>query len=118
RTLQHAKAGDSTPILVVGRAADAEVLLRAIESGAVKKVRSVGILSPSVADRGQAIRGVSVVGGPDDLENVISELSKRDISVRRLLLTPDALAPEAKPESIVMRARRSGLATHRLPPLE
>ncbi len=38
RTLQHAKEGGSTPILVVGRTADADVLLRAIESGAVTKV--------------------------------------------------------------------------------
>src|SRR6266516_1765898 len=68
RTLQHAKAGDSTPILVVGRAADAEVLLRAIESGAVKKVRPAGILSPSPADRGQAIRGISVLGDPEAIE--------------------------------------------------
>ncbi len=68
RTLQHAKAGDSAPALVVGRAADAEVLLRAIESGAVTKIRPVGILSPSPADRGQAIRGISVLGDPDDLE--------------------------------------------------
>ncbi len=47
RTLQRAKIADSTPTLVLGRAADAEVLLRAIESGAVKKIWPVGILSPS-----------------------------------------------------------------------
>src|SRR5215510_15102617 len=33
RTVRHAKDGDSTPILLVGRTADAGVLLRAIESG-------------------------------------------------------------------------------------
>ena len=118
RTLQHAKAGGSTPILVVGRTADADVLLRAIESGAVTKIRPVGILSPSMADRGQAIRGISVFGGPDDIEGVITELSKRDINVTRLVLTPSALAPEAKPETILMRARRLGLATSRLPSLD
>jgi len=118
RTLQHAKAGGSTPILVVGRTADADVLLRAIESGAVTKIRPVGILSPSMADRGQAIRGISVFGGPDDIEGVITEFSKRDINVTRLVLTPSALAPEAKPETILMRARRLGLATSRLPSLD
>jgi FlaA1/EpsC-like NDP-sugar epimerase len=118
RTLRHAKAGDSTPILVVGRTADADVLLRAIESGAVMKIRPVGILSPSSADQGQTIRGVSVLGGPDDIENVITELSKRGINVTRLVLTPSGLAPEAKPETILMRARRIGLATSRLPSLD
>src|SRR5438876_1713209 len=118
RTLQHAKAGGSTPILVVGRTADADVLLRAIESGAVTKIRPVGILSPSMADRGQAIRGISVFGGPDDIEGVVAELSKSDINVTRLVLTPSALVPEAKPETILMRARRLGLATSRLPSLD
>ena len=49
RTLQHAKSGGSMPTLVVGRTADADVLLRAIESGAVTKIRPVGILSPSLS---------------------------------------------------------------------
>jgi O-antigen biosynthesis protein WbqV len=118
RMLQHARAGDSTPMLVLGRTADVDVLLRAIESGAVTKIQPVGILSPSLSDRGQAIRGISVVGGPDDLESVVAELSKRGTNVMRLVLTPSALAPEAKPETILMRARRLGLATSRLPSLD
>jgi FlaA1/EpsC-like NDP-sugar epimerase len=118
RTLQHAKAGDSIPALVVGVTADADVLLRAIESGAVMKIRLVGILSPSPADRGQAIRGVSVLGDPDDLERVVADLRGRGSDVTRLVLTPTALAPEAKPETILMRARRLGLATSRLPSLD
>ena len=36
----------------------------------------------------------------------------------RLVLTPSALEPEAKPETILMRARRLGLATSRLPSLD
>src|SRR5262245_32198697 len=49
RTIQHAKQGGSAPTLIVGRTADADVLLRAIESRAVTKVRPVGILAPSMA---------------------------------------------------------------------
>ena len=71
-----------------------------------------------MADRGQAIRGISVFGGPDDIEGVVAELSKRDINVTRIVLTPSALVPEAKPETILMRARRLGLATSRLPSLD
>ena len=55
RTLQRVKVTDATPTLIVGRTADAEILLRSIESGAVKKIWPVGILSPSPADRGQSI---------------------------------------------------------------
>jgi FlaA1/EpsC-like NDP-sugar epimerase len=118
RTLQHAKAGDSTPTLVVGRSADADMLLRAIESGAVTKIRPVGILSPSLADRGQALRGVSVLGDPDDVESVVADLASRDINVTRLVLTPSALVPDANPETLLMRARRLRLVTSRLPSLD
>jgi O-antigen biosynthesis protein WbqV len=118
RTLHHSRGGGSTPTLVVGRTADAEVLLRAIESGAVRKIDPVGILSPSSADRGQAIRGISVLGGPDDIEEVIADLRNRGVNMTRLVLTAAALAPEAQPETVLMRARRLGLVTSRLPSLD
>ena len=118
RTLQHAKAGEAAPILVLGRAADAEVLLRAIESGAVTKIRPVGILSSSRSDRGQAVRGIPVLGGVDDLEHVVADLANRGTRLARLVLTPSAFDPESKPETILMRARRLGLATNRLPGLD
>ncbi len=117
RALHHAKASEATPTLVLGRAADADVLLRAIESGAVTKVRPVGILSSSSADRHQSIRGVSVLGDMDDLEHIVADLADRDVKVTRLVLMPTALEPEARPETILMRARRLGLATSRLPAL-
>ena len=59
RTRHHAMASEQAATLVLGRAADAEVLLRAIESNAVKKIWPVGILSPSPADQGQWMRGVA-----------------------------------------------------------
>ncbi len=118
RTLMHAREDSAQPTLVLGRAADADVLLRAIESGAVSKVRPVGILSPSRADRSQAIRGVPVLGEFDDLEQVVADLTARGTSVSRIILTPTAFAPEAKPESLLMRARRLGLSTSRLPSLD
>ena len=118
RTLQRVKVGDATPTLVLGRAADAEVLLRGIESGAVRKIWPVGMLSPSPADRGQAIRGISVLGDIDDLERVFEDLANRGTRVTRLVMLPTALAPDARPESILIRARRLGLAMSQLPSLD
>ncbi len=118
RIRQRATYADSAPILVLGRAADAEVLLRAIESGAVKKIWPVGILSPSNADQGQSIRGVTVLGTLDELEATLANLAARGTPVARLVLAPSALAPEAHPEAILMRARRSGLPVSRLPSLD
>ncbi|MDB5601069.1 MAG: capsular biosynthesis protein [Xanthobacteraceae bacterium] len=118
RTLSRAKASDSVPTLVLGRAADAEVLLRGVENGAVKKIWPVGILSPSPADQGQAIRGVWVLGGFDDLESVVADLASRRTKVSRLVLTPSAFEPDAKPDATLMRAHRLGLTTSRLPSLD
>ena len=118
RTLQRVKIADAAAALVLGRAADAEVLLRSIESGAVKKIWPVGILSPSAADRGQSIRGIPVLGDIDDLERIVSDLETRGNRVTRLVLAPSALAPEARPEAILMRARRLGLTISQMPSLE
>jgi FlaA1/EpsC-like NDP-sugar epimerase len=118
RTRQHARSAESAPILILGRAADAEVLLRAIESGAVKKIWPVGILSPSPSDQGQSIRGIPVRGNFDDLESVVAELGNAGRRVARVVLTPSAFETEAKPETLLMQARRLGLATSRLPSLD
>ncbi|HET9714933.1 MAG TPA: nucleoside-diphosphate sugar epimerase/dehydratase [Pseudolabrys sp.] len=118
RTLQRARIADATPTLILGRAADAEVMLRAIESGAVKKIWPVGVLSPSPADRGQSIRGLRVLGDIDDLERTVADLEHRGERITRLILAPSALAPEARPESILIRARRLGLSMSQMPSLE
>src|SRR5947208_11604016 len=117
RTQQSVRGEHSLPTLVLGRAADAEVLLRAIESGAVSRVRPVGILSPSIADRGHCVRGIPVVGSLDDLEQVVRDSEARGTHIMRLIFTPTALVSEAAPESTLMRARRLGLQTSRLPAL-
>src|SRR5271169_4506250 len=118
RTRHHARAGAANPVLVLGRAADAEVLLRAIESGAVKKIWPVGVLSQSAGDQGQSIRGIPVLGYFDMLEAVVNDLAQRGRTITRVIFTPSALDPDAKPEATLMHARRLGLAVSRLPSLD
>jgi O-antigen biosynthesis protein WbqV len=117
RTQQQVKGPDAIPTLVVGRAADADVLLRAIENGAVRNVLPVGILSPSSADQDQELRDVPVRGYLGDLEATVVALRSQGIHVGRLVLTPSALAPELHPETMLMLARRLGLTASRLPSL-
>ncbi|WP_407059945.1 nucleoside-diphosphate sugar epimerase/dehydratase, partial [Bradyrhizobium liaoningense] len=118
RVRRHAKGSDAAPTLLIGRAADAEVLLRGIESGAIKHIWPVGVLSPSSADRGQFIRTVPVLGGIDDVEDVIADFAKRNKAIARLIMTPSAFEPEAHPEAILMRARKLGVIVNRMPSLE
>jgi FlaA1/EpsC-like NDP-sugar epimerase len=118
RTRHHARTEGASPTLLVGRAADAEILLRGIESGAVKHLWPIGVLSPSPADRGQLIRNIPVLGGIDDFEPVIADFASRNKPIARLVMTPSAFEPDARPESVLMRARRLGLIVSRLPSLE
>src|SRR5712664_1202740 len=118
RALHHARAEDAAPTLLIGRAAEVEILLRGIESGAVKRLWPVGLLSPSRADLGQLIRNIPVLGGIDDIEDIARDLASRDKPVARVVMAPSAFEPEAHPESFLMRARRLGLIVSRLPSLE
>ena len=118
RVRRHAQAEDASPALLVGRAADAEILLRGIENGAVKRLWPVGVLSPSAADRGQLIRNIPVLGGVHDVEDVIRDYARREKPIARVVMLPSAFEPEANPESVLMRARRLGLIVSRLPSLE
>src|SRR3954467_6861639 len=118
RTRHHARTEGASATLLIGRAADAEILLRGIESGAVKRLWPVGVLSPSPADRGQSIRNVPVQGGIEDFDDVIADFTKRKKPIARLVMTPSAFEPDARAESILMRARRLGLIVGRLPSLE
>ena len=118
RVRHHARSEDAAPALLVGRAADAEVLLRGIESGAVKRIWPVGVLSPSMADRGQLIRNTPVLGGIDDIEDVIADFAGRGKPITRMVMMPSAFEPEQHPENVLMRARRLRLIVSRMPSLE
>lgn len=99
----------NTPTLLLGRSSDIEVVLRAIESGAVKKLQPKGVLSYRADDLGQSIRGVPVLGTFADLDQVIQDFQERGVPIRRLVATPGALAPEANPDMLIARARRLGV---------
>ncbi len=118
RSRQQAIETKLTPALVLGRATDVETLLRSIETGAVTRIRVAGILSPSLSDRGQVLRGVEVVGTPDQLERAVADFEARGIRIGRIILLPSALGPEAKPEQALMQARRLGIGASRLPPFD
>lgn len=118
KTQRRTRETDAAPTLILGRAADVEVPLRAIESGAISKIWPVGLLSPARSDQGVTVRGVPVLGAFDDLENVIAMLRQRKTSVIRLVLTPSAFDPGSGVESLLMQARRLGLAINRLPSLD
>ena len=119
RTLRRGRNENAAPTLLLGRAADVEVPLRSIESGAMSQIWPVGLLSPARSDRGVNVRGVPVLGNFDDLENVLAlQLHERDIKITRLVLTPSAFEADSGVEPILLQARRLGIAISRMPSLD
>ncbi len=104
----------TVPVLLLGRAVEVEVVLRAIEAGTFRKLHPVAILSPREADLGQAIRGIPVLGLIADLDQAVGDLAERGTAIRRLVAVPSALAPEEAPERLIAGARRLGLPLMRV----
>ena len=101
-------------VIVAGRANEAEVVLRALETGMRRRFIARGILSPSPTDRGTLIRNVPVVGDYGDLERIVSEESDKDRLVTRLILAPQNNVPESTSELLVSTAGRLGIALSRM----
>src|ERR1700759_485821 len=117
RVRHQARTEAASPGLLIGRAADAEVLLRGIESGAVKGIWPVGILSPSRSDRGQLIRNIPVLGDSGAIEEVGAGFARRDKAVARVVMMPSAFELDSHPETFLARARRLRRIVSRPPSL-
>ena len=84
RTQRRARDVNAVPTLILGRAADVEVPLRAIESGAISQHLAGGPACRRRAPtRASSVRGVPVLGGFDDLEEVVALLRERKTPVVR-----------------------------------
>jgi O-antigen biosynthesis protein WbqV len=118
RTRSRTRSSNAASALIAGVAADVELVLRSVESGAIRQVWPIGVLSPSRADQGQLIRGVPVLGGTEELTAVLEQLAARSKRIERLVMTPSALAVENSPERLLRSARKAGLSVSRLPAME
>jgi FlaA1/EpsC-like NDP-sugar epimerase len=112
---KHQAAREATlPALLLGRGVDIEMVIRAMESGTMGKMRPAGILTPRSDDLGQSIRGVPVLGLLSQMEVVATDASERGEPFRRIVVTPSALAPEAEPDKWLARTRKLAIPISRL----
>jgi O-antigen biosynthesis protein WbqV len=106
RTQRHARNDSAAPTLILGRAADVYVSLRAIENGAIRKIWPVGLLSPADSDQRVTMRGVPVMGRFEELENagflplVLAE--RLEVHEERQDVAPQA----AQPSVVLARSQR------------
>lgn len=117
RVRHHGDRQDKTAVLLVGSANDADILLRGIESGSVKKLAVLGLLSPSLGDQGQDIRATPVLGRPQDIERVLVDLEHNQQRPHRLILLPSAFAGGYVAD-VLRTARKFGVPAQRLPHID
>lgn len=115
---RHGGSGERAAALVLGRAAEAEIVLRAMEANTRAEVSARGVLSPRSSDVGLTIRGVKVLGDYDDLERVVGEFVDNNIPVRRLVFAPEEFARDEALERLVATSRRLGVQMQRLQTVE
>ena len=106
------------PVLVLGANDAAEVFIRSLGHGASSLYRIVGLVDDKGRRTGHAIRGVPVLGGPDDLARIVADLDRRGLRPQRLVIAkPQAEVSRDAMRGLFERADALGLTLARLPSL-
>ncbi|CAO3374067.1 polysaccharide biosynthesis protein [Azospirillum argentinense] len=106
------------PVLVLGVSDAAELFIRSLDQNAGAAYRTVGLLDDKNRRIGHAIRGVPVLGGPDDLPRVVEELAQRGDRPQRLIVAKGpADVPGTVLRDLLEQAESLGLSMARLPSL-
>lgn len=114
RSKTSAQRDAALPALLLGRSVEVEMVIRAMEAGAMRRLRPAGILSPRADDLGQTIRGVPVLGPLSEIETIARDAAERGEAFRRIVATPSALLPEAEPDKWLARTRKLALPISRV----
>ena len=106
------------PVLLLGVSDAAELFIRSLDQNAGAAYRVVGMLDDKGRRIGHAIRGVPVLGGPDDLPRVVEDLAQRGDRPQRLIVAKgQADVPGTVLRDLLEQAESLGLSMARLPSL-
>ena len=75
------------PVLLIGAGDEAETFIRAMARDRQASYRVVGIVDHKRSRIGRDIRGVTVLGGLDDIEAVVKRLERKGRKPQRLIIT-------------------------------
>ncbi len=110
--------GPRVPVLLVGTDAESELFLRALANDLHAGYEVVGLLDPKRGRIGRAIHGVPVLGGTEDLEDVLDALARRGVRPQRLIIgQASRLIDGALVRALVEQASQRGMTLSRLPAL-
>ena len=105
-------------VVILGRATEAEVVLRALETGLRRRFVARAILSPRSSDDGSSIRGVPVLGNYAELERIVTEAQDGNQPIARIIFAPNEFVPETESEMLLATANRLGIPLSRMQTME
>jgi len=118
RTGHRANQTDGTPpipVLVVGVGDAVDLFIRSLTS-ADALFNVVGLIDDKRRRMGHDIRGIPVLGGPEDLDVIVAKLTARGCAPRKLILAKDQSSISgAVVRRLLDDAERLGLSMARLP---
>jgi FlaA1/EpsC-like NDP-sugar epimerase len=118
RGVWDTKSDERIPVLLVGARDGAELFIRAMINDREAPYRVVGIIDDRNRRIGREILGVPVMGGAEDLKDVLAKLSRRNSKPQRLILTQINRPIEpALIQQLLDEAAGLGLPISRLPSL-
>ncbi|MGQ9370045.1 polysaccharide biosynthesis protein [Azospirillum sp. ST 5-10] len=106
------------PVLLLGVGDAAELFIRSQGHGGRTPYRVVGLIDDKNRRVGHSVRGVPVLGGPEELEDIVASLDRRAVRPQRLILTKEQVEIRGAPvRDLLDRAAALGLTLSRLPSL-
>ena len=107
---------EGIPVLLVGAGDAAETFIREIARERIATYRIAGVLDEKGSRVGRHIHNVPVLGTPDNLSEVISQLANKNIHLQRLVVTKQELSPMLL-NKLLDIAEKNGMTLSRLPRL-
>ena len=100
--------------LIVGKESEAVSVLQAIEMQSLRGIAAAGVVTLRSSHPGEKLRGISLLGSVDQIEQIVDQQQQNGIKIGRLIATESALLPEAQPDKLLTSARRLRLPIWRM----
>jgi FlaA1/EpsC-like NDP-sugar epimerase len=102
------------PVLLIGAGDEAEAFIRGLARDRLAPYRVVGIVDHKHTRIGRDIRGVTVMGGLDEVEDIVKRLAARGRKPQRMVITWSKLEGAAI-GSLLESAENLGMTLSRMP---
>lgn len=112
--LRRSNEASRVPVLLVGASDEAENFIREMSRDANGLYRVVGIIDDKNRRAGQAIRGVQIYGGIEEIPALVEQLKRRHVPPQRIIVARERIEKAAMARLLDI-AESSGLTLARMP---